>query len=59
MLYGAWRKAKAQHSMLMANLNRQGIGKSSVILVGAMGTTKTIQRNLWHTVIWITIRFKT
>jgi hypothetical protein len=33
-------KAKAQHSMLMANLNRQGYreGKLHMILVGAMGT---------------------
>jgi hypothetical protein len=40
MLYGVWRKAKAQHSMLMANLNRQGYRevKLHVILVGAMGT---------------------
>jgi len=35
------QKAKAQHSMLMANLNRQGYReiKLHVILVGAMGTT--------------------
>ena len=34
------QKAKAQHSMLMANLNRQGYReiKLHVILVGAMGT---------------------
>jgi len=34
------QKAKAQHSMLMANLNRQGCReiKLHVILVGAMGT---------------------
>jgi hypothetical protein len=34
------RKAKAQHSMLIANLNRQGYRevKLHVILVGAMGT---------------------
>jgi hypothetical protein len=34
------QKAKAQHSMLMANLNRQGYReiKFHVILVGAMGT---------------------
>jgi hypothetical protein len=34
------QKAKAQHSMLMANLNRQGYleTKLHVILVGAMGT---------------------
>ena len=35
-------KAKAQHSMLMAKLNRQGYRevKLHVILVGAMGTIK-------------------
>jgi hypothetical protein len=40
MLYGVWRRAKAQHSMLMANLNRQGYRevKLHVILVGAVGT---------------------
>jgi hypothetical protein len=40
MLYGVWRKAKAQHSMLVANLKRQGYreAKLHVILVGAMGT---------------------
>jgi hypothetical protein len=34
------QKAKAQHSMLIANLNRQGYRevKLHVILVGAMGT---------------------
>jgi hypothetical protein len=34
------QKAKAQYSMLMANLNRQGYreAKLHVILVGAMGT---------------------
>ena len=34
------QKAKAQHSMLIANLNRQGYRefKLYVILVGAMGT---------------------
>ena len=34
------RKAKAQHSVLIANLNRQGYRKVKlhVILVGAMGT---------------------
>jgi len=34
------QKAKAQHSMLMANLNRHGYRevKLHVILVGAMGT---------------------
>ena len=34
------QKAKAQHSMLIANLNRQGYRevKLQVILVGAMGT---------------------
>jgi hypothetical protein len=35
-----FQKAKAQHSMLVANLNRQGYGEAKlhVILVGAMGT---------------------
>jgi len=53
------KKAKVQHSMLMANLNRQGYReiKLHVILVGARRlSTKTIQTNLWQTLIWITIR---
>jgi hypothetical protein len=43
------QKAKAQPSMLVANLNRQGYRevKLHVILVGAMGlSTKTTQTNL-------------
>ena len=53
------QKAKAQHSVLIANLNRQGYRevKHHVILVGLMGLiTKTIQTNLWQTSIWIVIR---
>jgi hypothetical protein len=52
------QKAKAQHSMLMANLNRQGYReiKLHVILVGAMGTIyKDYTDKLWQTLIWITI----
>ena len=55
------QKAKAQHSMLMANLNRQGYRevKLHVILVGAMGTIyKDYTDNLWQTLMWITIRLK-
>jgi hypothetical protein len=49
------QKAKAQHSMLMANLNRQGYReiKLHVILVGAMGTiyedyTDNLNLNLYR-----------
>ena len=51
------QKAKAQHSVLVANLNRQGYRevKLHVILVGVMGTIykayKPIQTNLWQTLI--------
>jgi len=53
-------KLKAQHSVLISNLHRQGYRevKLHVIFVGVMGSifTKTIQTNLWQTLIWITIR---
>ena len=55
-----FKKAKAQHSMLIAN--RQGYRevKLHVILVGVITGTYilTIQTNLWQTSIWITIRLE-
>jgi hypothetical protein len=51
--------AKAQHSMLIANLNRQGYRevKLHLILVGAMGTIyKDYTDKPLETLIWTTIR---
>ena len=57
-----FQKAKAQYSVLISGLHRQGYRevKLYVILVGAMGTifTNTIQTNLWQTSIRIAIRLK-
>jgi len=49
---------KAQHSVLIATYTNKDIGKSSstwssLELWGL--STKTIQKNLWQTLIWITI----
>ena len=55
------QKAKAQYSMLKANLNRQGYRevKLHVILVGAMGTIyKDYTEKPLADLIWITIRLK-
>ena len=56
------QKAKAQHSILMANLNRQGYReiKLHMILVEAMGTIyKDYTDKPLQTLIWITIRLNT
>jgi len=52
------QKAKAQHSVLIANLNRQGNSYTWPLLKLWGLSTKTIQTNLWQTLIWITIRLK-
>ena len=54
--------SQAQHSMLIANLNRQGYRefKLHVIFVGVMGTTyKNYTDKPPADLIWITIRLKT
>ena len=58
------QKAKAQHSVLIANLNRQGCREVELhlILVGVKGTIYkdyTDKPLLWQTLIWVTIRLKT
>ena len=56
------QEAKAQHSVLIADLNRQGYLKGSHAPRDPRCSNgdylQAIQTNLWQTLIWITIRLK-